>query len=398
MPIVSNRKYYQEGALERASRRSGPDVWVYRWRETNADGVRVQRKRVIGSIAEYKTLSQARQACDSLRLAANAASDSPTVVRVETVTVGSAWGHFQLLELRDPDVDRSPTTIETYEDNFNRYILPRWRDVPIKDVTPVAVEQWLRALKQLAAGTKAKFRNQMSCLFAHAMRHRLLITPDGINPIKLVRQGAKSEVIFDTLELDEIKAILEQITQTHIRVILIVAACTALRRSEVRGLKWKDIDLDSCWITLKRGIVRKHQTKMKTKESRKGVPILPELAEILASWRRETLYQQDDNWVFASPYTSGRSPYWLESILEDHLKPAVAAAGINKSVAWHTFRRSFGSLMSDRGESVKVVQELLRHTNPQITMQLYQKGSETAKRNALQHTSELFVDPPLVMA
>jgi integrase len=238
----------------------------------------------------------------------------------------------------------------------------------------------------------------MSCLFAHAMRHRLLITPDGINPIKLVRQGAKSEVIFDTLELDEIKAILEQITQTHIRVILIVAACTALRRSEVRGLKWKDIDLDSCWITLKRGIVRKHQTKMKTKESRKGVPILPELAEILASWRRETLYQQDDNWVFASPYTSGRSPYWLESILEDHLKPAVAAAGINKSVAWHTFRRSFGSLMSDRGESVKVVQELLRHTNPQITMQLYQKGSETAKRNALQHTSELFVDPPLVMA
>ncbi len=354
-PIVSNRKYYQEGALERASRRNGPDVWVYRWRETNATGKRVQRKRVIGTVADYKTLSQARKASDTLRLAANAAADQQVAVRMEAVTVGSAWGHFQLNELRDPDVDRSPTTIDVYEDNFKRYILPRWRDVPLEDVHPVAVEQWLRYLKHLAPGTKAKFRNQMSCLFAHAMRHRLLITPDGINPIKHVRQSAKSSIIFDTLDPHETRAILACTRHQHIRVILVVAATTALRRSEIRGLKWKDVAFDELWLHLRRGVVRKHQTNMKTKESRKGIPILPEVAEMLAGWRCESLYQQDDDWVFASPHTGGRSPYWLESILVDHLKPAVVEAGIQKNVAWHTFRRSLGSLLANHGENVKVI-------------------------------------------
>jgi hypothetical protein len=60
-------------------------------------------------------------------------------------------------------------------------------------------------------------------------------------------------------------------------------------------------------------VVRKHLTEMKTKASKKGVPMLPELGEVLRQWRTETPYPMDDHWVFASPYTNGERPYWAES-------------------------------------------------------------------------------------
>jgi len=62
MPIANTRNRYQEGTIERVARAKGPDVWVYRWRETGADGKRVQRKRVIGTIAKYRTASKATRA------------------------------------------------------------------------------------------------------------------------------------------------------------------------------------------------------------------------------------------------------------------------------------------------------------------------------------------------
>jgi len=74
---------------------------------------------------------------------------------------------------------------------------------------------------------------------------------------------------------------------------------TGLRRSEIRGLKWEDVDFDRLWLNLRRGIVRNLQTKLKTEGSRKGVPIPPGLAEELKAWRNQSLYRADDDWIIA---------------------------------------------------------------------------------------------------
>jgi len=86
--------------------------------------------------------------------------------------VGDAWGHFQLHELRDPAVGRSPSTICGYLDYFKNQILPRWKNTCLDDVKAVEVERWLRGL-DLADGTKAKIRNHLSALFSHCTRHEL---------------------------------------------------------------------------------------------------------------------------------------------------------------------------------------------------------------------------------
>ena len=380
---------YQEGSIERVKRAKGPDVWVYRWRELDEDDRRIQRKKVIGDVDCYPTKASAKKAVNNFRAEINARQD-----RIGKITVEQAWGHFQLHELRDPDVDRSPTTIDGYLDYFKSQILPVWKDVALDDVKSVAVEKWLRSL-DLAPGSKTKIRNHMSALFSHCIRHELYTK---LNPISSVRQSAVRQRDPDILSLDEMKAIIGGIESEAIRVMVATAATSALRRSELRGLKWEDLDFERLWFNLRRGVVRKHQTKMKTRASRKGVPMNPELAELLLQWRGRTPYLTPTDWVFASPFTNGERPYWPESALKDRVRPAAMRAGIKKIVGWHTFRHSLGSHLGQEGENVKVVQELLRHASSRITQDVYQQASQEAKRSALSRMSGIFVVPPVKSA
>jgi integrase len=72
MKLTHKRERYQLGSLTIERRNAGSDVWVYRWREKYANGERVKRKRIIGTIDKYKTKSAAQRAVDGIRLDINA--------------------------------------------------------------------------------------------------------------------------------------------------------------------------------------------------------------------------------------------------------------------------------------------------------------------------------------
>jgi integrase len=381
--IPSTRSTYQEGSYEEVRRAKGPAVWVYRWRERQPDGRNVPRRKVIGNLNQLPTKADAKRAAESLRSEINARRD-----RVGKMTVEQAWGDFQLKELNRK---RSPTTIQNYQDYFKCYILPRWGAVDLEEVETVAVEAWLDDLP-MAPATRAKIRNHMSCLFSHCIRHKHYRQ---MNPITEVRTSSIPEREAAYLTLEEIQSILMNIGPDAIRVMAAVASGSALRRSEVRGLKWKDLDFTRLWFNLRRGVVRKLETNLKTRASRRGVPMLSELAEILQNWRKQTPYPQDGDWVFASPYTDGERPYWPESALKDHIRPAAKKAGITKHIGWHTFRHSVGTLLDEAGANLKTVQEILRHANSRITADVYQHGNTQLKRSALGNMSGIFVVPPV---
>jgi integrase len=120
----------------------------------------------------------------------------------------------------------------------------------------------------------------------------------------------------------------------------------------------------------------------KTEASRKPVPLDSFMLQDLQRWRSQTEYNGSDDWVFASPHTGGRSPYWPQTILERFIRPAASAAGIGKRLGWHTFRHTCATLLKDNGEDVKVVQELLRHANSRITLDIYAQAITESKRLA----------------
>ena len=76
---MSRRTRYQQGSVQREKRRSGPDVWIFRWREAGPDGSAKQRKALVGSVIALSTEAAALKAAHALRIDANQqyASEQP---------------------------------------------------------------------------------------------------------------------------------------------------------------------------------------------------------------------------------------------------------------------------------------------------------------------------------
>ena len=89
-------------------------------------------------------------------------------------------------------------------------------------------------------------------------------------------------------------------------------------------------------------------------------------------------------------YISMAAPVWLDMVLENYIQPAAVAAGVTKNFAWHTFRRSLSTALSDLDVPVKVISELLRNATLSTTFELYQQASAPAKRAAQNHMKDLF--------
>ena len=120
----------------------------------------------------------------------------------------------------------------------------------------------------------------------------------------------------------------------------------------------------------------------KTEASAKPVPLDSYMAEDLLRWRRQSAYSQDDHYVFASETMKGEQPYWPDNLMKRHIRPVAKANGIHKRIGWHTFRHTFGTLLKANGEDVKTVQELLRHANSRITLEVYTQAVTAHKRAA----------------
>jgi len=193
------------------------------------------------------------------------------------------------------------------------------------------------------------------------------------NPIKLVRQSAKRERIPDVLELGEIQLLLSKLGVRE-RTLALLDAGTGLRVSELLALRWRDVDFENLELNVTRSIWHQVVGDCKTEASAKPVPLDTYMAEDLLRWRRQSAYPMPDDYIFASETMKGKQPYWPDNLMKRHIRPVAKAIGIHKRIGWHTFRHTFGTLLKANGEDVKTVQELLRHANSRITLEVYTQG------------------------
>jgi integrase len=386
------RVRYQGGYLRLGQRKKGPDRWEFLWWDSEPTGVRVRRKAIIGTVQQYPNLENAWQASNGLRVSIN---ETRNRQREQTITVADLVDHYIATELASAQIDggKSHATQTIYTDFLTRWVKPTWGSLNVRDVRTIAVENWLRKLPRvngspLAPSTKAKIRNLMSVLFNHAIRHEWL--EQGRNPILLVRQSAKRQRIPEWLEPEELAALLSQLDRCF-RLMVLLDAATGLRRSEFLALKWGDIEFESQQIKVQRSIYRNVVGNCKTEASKKPVPMDPILAAELWAWKQHCSYNQPHDWVFANPRTKGKTPYCPDIILSRIVRPAAKRAGIQKHVGWHTFRHSFATILIGNGENVKVVQELMRHSNCRCTLEIYSQARIQAKRDAQRRVIQMIV-------
>jgi len=275
------------------------------------------------------------------------------------------------------------STRRSYLTVLNCWIRPRWGDYVLDDVKTVAVEQWLRSL-QLAPKSKTHIRSLMHLLYQNARRWELIDR----NPIELVRQSSRRVRIPRVLTAEEIRSLQVQLAEPYHTMVL-VAACTGLRVSEIIGLQWGDFDWESQTVLVQRFVVQTRVGDTKTETSSHPLPLDPVLARHLKKLHEQSSFKASGDWVFAND--AGR-PRWQETILTRQLKPAALRAGIGK-IGWHTFRHTYSTMLRSAGTDIKVQQELLRHANIQTTMNVYTQAVSDQKRAANSKVVEMVLSP-----
>jgi integrase len=164
--------------------------------------------------------------------------------------------------------------------------------------------------------------------------------------------------------------------------LVLLAASTGLRQSELFALQWSDIDFAQETMSVTRSIVNGVVGCCKTESSRKPVPLHSAVCEALLQWRRISLYKKSDDWVFASRRQRGRRPYWGQAILRRYIQPIANSLGIQKKIGWHTLRHTYSTLLRCVGAEFKVMQELLRHSSLRSTLDVYTQAISPAKHAA----------------
>lgn len=358
---------FQQGSLMRVKNKRTPDTWFFRYYE-DREGKRVHRNLKIGSVLELPLRKDAEKAVLSLRAKINSEVRTPETV-LDLIT------HYRAHELT---LERkSHATLENYGGNIRLYILPKWGQTRLSAVRTVAVESWLHSLP-LAPATRSKIRNQMSAVFTHGIRHEFITT----NPISKVRTSAARLREPDVLTPEEFRALLPHLPLRE-RAMVMLAGSTGLRRSEMFALRWSDVCQVTFQVFVTKGIVRNHMGDVKTPASRKPVPLHPSVLAALNDWRSSSPYGENGDFLFPSVRLKGTQPLFPDMILYKIIRPAIERAGVvGKVIGWHSFRHSLATNLRSMGVDVKTAQELLRHANSRITLDLYTRAVSSDKREA----------------
>ena len=372
----------QQGSVIREHRKLGPDVWCFRWWEAGPNGNRVHRRIVLGTAEQMRDAASARQLTFGLVQEINT-----TDIRSagKSMTLAQLADHFHQRELGRSNGRISYSTKRAYQGYLDKWIVPRWGDCLLPNIKAVEVELWLKHLER-AAGTCCKIRNVMSVLFNHARRYDLYDR----NPIQWVRQSAKRRSTPEVLTSNEVRQLLTALRPRE-RMMVLLDVATGLRQSELFALKWKDVDFKNRQLWVTRAIVQQVVGNCKTEASQKPVPLHDYLISALKGWHRRTPFRTPESWVFASPKKRGKTPYWGQQLLRHHIRPAAQRLGITKRIGWHTFRRTYSTLLHATGAELKVMQELMRHSTIRVTLDTYTQAVTTKKRSAQTAVVRLFV-------
>jgi integrase len=275
---------------------------------------------------------------------------------------------------------------------------PRLGTRALTDVSTADVEAMASAM--LAAGLKpASVRNVLVFLHA-AFEHALELGWTRDNPVRRAtrprrRRTAEANPDLQFLTMTELDAVLRAIPDEIVhrvagparagrsgpappppldvlgpvlRVVVLTAAMTGLRRSELLGLRWRDVDWEAQRLRVRNAyVLGEHSSAGKSDLStRRSVPMADRLGRELDRWSQRTAFSGEDDLVFAHPQT-GRP---LDgSKVSKRFKSACRAAGV-RVVRFHDLRHTFATRLAATGQPLRTIQEFLGHADAKTT-QIY---------------------------
>jgi integrase len=160
-----------------------------------------------------------------------------------------------------------------------------------------------------------------------------------------------------------------------LRVLVLTAAMTGLRQSELLGLRWRDIDWAAQRVRVRNAYVRgEHSAAGKSDLStRRSVPLADRLVAELDEWSRRTAFSGDEDLIFGHPHLG--TPLDGSKVTKK-FQDACRAAGV-RVVRFHDLRHRFATRLAASGQPLRAIQEFLGHADTKTT-QIYAQYAPNA--------------------
>lgn len=296
----------------------------------------------------------------------------------------------------------SPTTLERYQGMIRRYINPLIGHTQVQKLNTLAVQAWVNSLKISPASGK-----EMSAATIKHAYHVLKGAMDkavlaGIIPrspcvsIMLPKGSKKQAVIYDE---NQIKQLIRTAKGTDMELVIDMELCLGLRRGELLGLQWCDVDWDKNKIKIVRNrVVVNGKSVVKEPKTASGIRTLDVPVQLMAKLRQHRLTCTENRLRMGRNYTvtdyiivhpDGKPVY--PEYLSQLFTKLQEMAGLPKC-RFHDLRHLCASIMLLQGVNVKVAQERLGHKDITTTMNIYSHVLPSSAKEAAEKIGQLVYD------
>lgn len=371
----------------RKRKRAGGMIWLWCYQKLRpSDGKMVENTITLGLVSEIGDgESAAWMKAGSLKLVEKYISNPGNA----QPTFGWLANHYikhGLLFNKRNGHRKSKGTIYCYRHALDEFILPRWQDDVAARIKPLAIRDWLYNLHDEGDydwQTVSKVKMVMGQVFDHADVYDLETCRNPVSKVRVPGSEDDDQVVR-VLRPQETWQIVSRLGDPE-RTLVVLIAATGVRISEALALQWRHVRFDENVIRIEQAFRFSEITNTKTRSSKADVPMCEALAEFLRTWRSQSPYYRDSDYVFASDKLNGKKPRTGQMVNRCYLKPAAVAAGIiqpGERFGFHSLRHSLSTWVHSVTKDLKVAQTMLRHSKPDITAGTYIHGVPEENRKA----------------
>ncbi|MDX1468940.1 MAG: site-specific integrase [Acidimicrobiia bacterium] len=326
----------------------------------------------------YKTRREAERV--RAKLVTELASGS--YVEPSQTTFGD-WVADQWLPLTKTRV--KPTTYDSYERNLRLHVLPSLGSLRLRQVTPSTLNRLYSDLLANGHKTREGGLSAKTVRYIHTIVHRALadavdtglLAANVASRAKPPRVQSAAPAVIRFWEPHELRQFLDSVRGHRLEAAWHLAAMTGMRRGEVLGLRWKDVDLDAATLSVTHAIVSvAYEMITSTPKSHRArvVNLDPATVEQLRGHRARQMDERDE-WgseyrdqglVFCKEDGTPIHPHTFSQAFE-----RLVARSDLPTVRLHDLRHTHATIALKAGVPVKVISERLGHESPAFTMKQY---------------------------